>query len=346
MCTIKKSLMTLVIAIMGSVVALANFPNGTWDLDCYSGGECYGKECFVSHFTTPDPNLKFMNISVPYGYYEYGGEGGDFEFYVFSKPKIEGNIATFTATSYELVYEEGFGEKLKLKNQSPQVWKAVYNPLDNNVTVGESVFKDPDRQRWVVSDVAHNVNIRKTPLKGVVIGKAPKGKTFKLLGKQDVKKRNQYIEYDETWYKIDLGNGDTGFVTSEYFSFADDSTCDPSMIPVDALNKEYVYDLETYAFQRAGNKVIGWLNIMDPSGHGMAGDFYYLGRINGNGIEWYKTLWGSDGYDIFKSSDFDKFERLGEPYEKRGKNSLFPDDLFYYNDVIFEDGDCFTINND
>ncbi len=338
--------MTLVIAIMWSVVVLANFPNGTWDLDCSDGFEYDGYECFVSRFATPDPQCKILNVAVPYGYYKYGYEGGDSGVFVFSMPKIEGNIARFTVTPYEYVYEDDFGEILKPTNQGSEVWKAVYNYSDNSVTVGESVFKDPDRQRWVVSWEAHNVNIRKAPLNGAVIGKAPKGKTFKLLGKQEVKKRNQYGEYDETWYKIDLGNGDTGFVTSEYFIIAADYKCDPSRIPVDALNKKYSCDLETYTFQRVGNKVIGWQNIMNPSGHGMAGDFYYLGRINGNGIEWYKTLWGNDGYEIFESSDLVKFERLGEPYERRGKNSLFPEDLYYYNDVIFEDGNWFTINND
>ena len=343
MCSIniKRFLVLLFLWLTGELIMYAGFPNGEWEFINYDKEFYSWPNNFISSFEKPDPNLKIEGYSSPYGYYQGYIEDAPWAYLaIFSNPKFKDNEVEFTVTLYS---DPGFDDVELIQLDETFCWKAEYDPVKNSVKLmmekAQLIFPDPNRQRWVVSAQSHNINIRKAPVNGTVIGKAPMGKVYK------VKKKHVTPKYD-TWFEIDLGNGASGFVSGEYFWYANDYDYDLSTIPSDAPKENITYRSKDgmMEFARQGNLIMVYtekMNGLNDKGQIIPASCYVrLGRIKGNMIEWYK--WDFMGLNYVIEKNFSGLEQDGVTYYGES-----PEQTFYYNGIIFEDGEQYRpCNND
>lgn len=102
-------------------------PNLLYVTDYEEGGEVYGGTSLELNLAGPDKRSRLDNVSTPWGYYQYVGEGGDGNIFIFDDVKRVGNHATFKAVRYMYEYDSDAGREILERTDDTEDWSADYN---------------------------------------------------------------------------------------------------------------------------------------------------------------------------------------------------------------------------
>lgn len=305
-----------------SITASAVVPDKEWEMKWV---ENYLQYYLTTSFSHENPSLKIEGISVPNGYLFVNVQDiedeGPFQLYVFRNVSPGSHLSdSFTVDFYEIE-----GDSWKLKGRLLP-GTANYYPDSElvEISIGDDFsmkFKDPDRQRYVQVRGGKNINVRSSAPRGGVVATVDAGQLMPYLDETDI----EVPGGSETWYKVGLPGGRSGWISFEYSLIADDESGAPINLSSKALDGSLFYSRptddgveESLFFERKGDKVKMHFQHHVPFREPI--QFVALGRIvkGTNRVDFYKGISGNDEMlsRYFGDNGMPLLEREGADYKE------------------------------
>lgn len=320
-------------------------PDKEWEMKWV---ENYLQYFLTTSFNRENPALKMDGIHAPHGYLFVNVEdiedSGPWQLYVFKNTDLGNSVSdVFTVDLYEMDGERT-GWSLS-KSGLPGM--TFYYPKQELVQlkIGDDLdmkFKDPDRRRYVQIRGGKNINVRQSVPTSSILATVEAGQLLPYLGEADV----EVPGGSETWYKVSLSDGRSGWVNNQYSMPADDAEGSPVILSAKAMNGSLFYSRptddgvsESLFFARNGDRVRMHFQHYVPFQEPV--QFVALGRIvpGTNRVDFYKGLSGDDSVLIpyLEDDSFASLERDGNPY----KEHIYFIDTQYGTEV-YNDGNLYT----
>ncbi|MDO4334302.1 MAG: SH3 domain-containing protein, partial [Bacteroidales bacterium] len=317
----------------------AAIPDGQWCNFEGDPGEFWGSTELDISFANPEKK----DGRIVYGSYGESYEGTDEEmpYYDFGKPEINGNRATCKAYHYKYEWNDKLQTGVKKYIGNPEDCTLIYDENAKSITIKMGTdfsvtLQDADRCSLVSVDGGNNINVRKTPVKGEIVGKATKGQMLQLLSISSAP------NYGEKWYEVRLPDSTTGFISGKYVTLVPKILYSiPDMFFNDKYNNIYfshvyeeadpdnAYD-RTVIFKRSGNIVMCQDFTGFPYGYRMPIESYGMGVIDGNKIIINRFITRDEGSELFENGDFAGLAKVSCDAE--------PEIWNYMNNALYNDG--------